>query len=405
MIEKKIRILYVYLGGNLTDLVPGVQTKIIKKIEALNTKHSNCNGVSFSFSSETDLKLSEKLTILSVQTSKKRKYFLRCQNLIDTYSRLTKYINENENFDFILFRYPLSNYWLYKFSKEYGNKLIFEHNTLEIKELKLELISNLKKISFKSKPSYYLSFTVNNLLPFLGEWFFSKRIFKLTKMGVSVTKELALYNSRKIPSYKNIVVSNGIDCDAYLLTKKFTSNEIIKIFILCGYKAPWHGIDRIINSLNKYNGERKIKLSIIGNIDFEDSFFNSESKNISIEIMPNMLKHELDEYLKEFHFSLGTMALHIIKMNEASPLKVRESFARGFPVVIGYDDTDITEENPFVYRVANDNSFIDFSKIIEWYDFIHADQKHPQKIREFAKLHLDVNSKMEKIIQNISRNV
>ena len=51
---------------------------------------------------------------------------------------------------------------------------------------------------------------------------------------------------------------------------------------------------------------------------------------------------------------IGTLALHRKRMEEASPLKVREYLAHGLPVIAGYVDTDFARELPwFILRVPN----------------------------------------------------
>jgi hypothetical protein len=65
------------------------------------------------------------------------------------------------------------------------------------------------------------------------------------------------------------------------------------------------------------------------------------------------------------HVGIGTLALHRKGLNEASPLKVREYLALGLAVIVGYQDTDFTGEEPFICQIPNseDNVVKNLDKI------------------------------------------
>ena len=60
----------------------------------------------------------------------------------------------------------------------------------------------------------------------------------------------------------------------------------------------------------------------------------------------------LGELYKKMDIAIGTLALHRKKMEEASPLKVREYVAYGLPVIIGYIDIDLNNEE-FILNIGN----------------------------------------------------
>ena len=78
---------------------------------------------------------------------------------------------------------------------------------------------------------------------------------------------------------------------------------------------------------------------------------------------PNVTSHnelgrdELTTVLSESDVAFGTLALHRNSMHEACPLKTRHYLAHGLPVVIGYDDTDFLDLEPwYLLRLPNTES-------------------------------------------------
>jgi len=63
--------------------------------------------------------------------------------------------------------------------------------------------------------------------------------------------------------------------------------------------------------------------------------------------------------LADADVGIGALALHRNRMNEASPLKVREYLALGLPAIIGYEDTDFPDGAPFLLCLPNEESNIE----------------------------------------------
>lgn len=67
---------------------------------------------------------------------------------------------------------------------------------------------------------------------------------------------------------------------------------------------------------------------------------------------------------------IGTLALHRKGMEEASPLKVREYLACGIPILLAYEDTDLSGANfDFVLQISNTEDNL---------------RSHVEDIRQFA---------------------
>jgi hypothetical protein len=101
---------------------------------------------------------------------------------------------------------------------------------------------------------------------------------------------------------------------------------------------------------------------------------------------------------------IGTLSLYKKKMEEAAPLKVRSYLAKGIPVVIGYKDTDLWEELPFVYKIKNDSSIIDFGELEKFFKRTEYYRKS-NYIIDYAIRNLTWKSKMENVLEFMNRSI
>jgi len=401
MINGKLRILYIYFGGDLSEKLPGVQNKIFEKVRALNSESSTCIGITFD---ENILKVNAKdnIEFHPIIFNKQRKYLRNFLKLRLIFENLEKVIeNKKNDFDLILFRYPLASVQLLKFTKKYQKKVVFEHNTIEEGELKLQLLNLLKHTKFSLKPGYFINIIQNGFLPLILEKFFAKSILKNCLTGISVTEEIAEYQKKRYNAI-NFVSSNSIDTTKFSIRNKVENlNHGLNLIMLIGFGNEWHGVDRLINSASKYNGGLRINIYLIGNIRDQDlNLINFENPNVQINVINKKTKIELNSILQIMHIGIGSLGLFKIGLTEASPLKVREYLANGFPIIIGYRDTDLHNQTVIkdsIFQVNNDNSPLDFEKIATWYKGLSIVSDFQIDIQKFANLNLDTTVKMNKL--------
>lgn len=207
---------------------------------------------------------------------------------------------------------------------------------------------------------------------------------------------------------KIIEVGNGINVKKILFreNKPTVNNKEIHITGVATL-AFWHGYDRFLYSLEKYNKNNhkyRIIFHIVG--DGEEKIkLKKITKELSLE--DNVIFHGfqdndgLNTIFKSTHIGLCSLSLYKINLSYASTLKAREYAARGIPFVLGCEDFDFHTNLDFVYQCANDNSMIDISKIVSWY--LGLDNKYHDFtfIREFALQHVDFNVKVESEILSV----
>jgi glycosyltransferase involved in cell wall biosynthesis len=251
------------------------------------------------------------------------------------YRALGKFLS-GATFDWIVFRYPVADFFLWKFVNQFPNTVIFEHNTIELKELAIR----------RPNSWYYQYF-------YFSEKFLGRKVRSKAKAFVGVTHEIT--HSQLAIAKKHtpaITISNGIDV---LRTPKRKgpayTGEILNLLLLAGSAAPWHGVDIIIESLQRFRSEDRVHCFIAGNVSEDQRKKIAAVKNITH--LPHQHGAELDSLIDQCHVGIGSLGFSDSFLHEACPLKVREYWSRGLPFVIGYKDTDIDgnqEMEPFYLR-------------------------------------------------------
>jgi len=195
---------------------------------------------------------------------------------------------------------------------------------------------------------------------------------------VFVTRELA-----QDPYYANLpakkkVIANGINLESLPILPPARNQAPVLAFL--GQPAPWHGVDKIL------------RLAALR----PDWTFHLIGPNPEPGMPPNvraygmMAREAYLPLLAQSDVAIGTLALHRNKMNEASPLKVREYLALGLPVVIGYKDTDFPEGAPFLLELPNRENSVEAS-LGDIERFVH--QWMGKRVPREAVAHLDYRVK------------
>lgn len=241
----------------------------------------------------------------------------------------------------------------------------------------------------------YLNYFIQRLsLPFCN---------KLISKKITVTQEIKDYEiSYNFPEDCTSVISNGVMVNDVnpLPCVPFDGEHISMVFIASNFQ-PWHGLDRLINSINAYSGDIKISLNIIGNVDEEQV---PKSTN------HNFIYHgciydtdQLDHIYSNCNLAISSLALYHNQITEACVLKTREYILKGLPFIYAYNDTDLINDVPFCLKFPNDASHIPIEKIIEFLGDISDDF---EKIRlmsyDFAIENLSWESKLNTLITSVT---
>jgi hypothetical protein len=263
---------------------------------------------------------------------------------------------------------------------------ISEHNSKELEEL-----SNIFAFS---------------LFPVAYERIKSRRFLKNVDAIIGVTSEIAKYQvkraCRNIPYF---VLTNGIDVNRHLMKRylEFAGN-VLKMIFISSDTSPWHGLERLLTGMKKYNGTVKLELNIVGSIS---------QKTVRLVNLLN-LKHKvvfhgfkigkaLDKIFDAMHIAIGTLALHRNNLKYGSTLKTREYMARGIPFLISHIDEDVEDGFPLFLRLPADDSPVNMEEVIDFSQNIYGKYGAaiPSMMRDYAMEKMDYTVKVRSLLNFI----
>jgi len=152
---------------------------------------------------------------------------------------------------------------------------------------------------------------------------------------IASSRELADLEANRLHRKPVCVVSNGIELDKYAPIPA-PQNRRPVLALVGSPGMSWHGVDKLILLAEHYPD---LDIRVIGYR--RDEIEGTIPDNV--RLYGYLEPEEVRRVLTEVDAVFGTLALHRKKMEEASPLKVRESLAYGIPVILAYRDTDLAD--------------------------------------------------------------
>jgi len=227
-----------------------------------------------------------------------------------------KWLKVNQhNFDIILIRYVVHDPWLLWFLIKSKISVALVHHSIESNEIRTPT-------------------TPINLVRLLAEMFIRNFISKTPAITISVTPEISKYNSLKKvnPNQVHLIYPNGI-LQSNNKVKDLRS-QIPEIIFVASYFSPWHGLDLILDQMKK--NSINFKLHLVGNLSSQD--LANAIIDDRIVVHGNLPQNRIAELYSTMWMSLSSLALYRIEMNQACPLKNRESLSLGIPVYGSHEE-------------------------------------------------------------------
>lgn len=159
---------------------------------------------------------------------------------------------------------------------------------------------------------------------------------------VCVTRELARLHGDGRP---HTVIANGVRFeDAPPAAPAPRARP--RLVFLAGSPDPWQGVDKV---LALATAAPEWDVVVVGGSPAVPGRLPA-----NVMVLPRMPREAYGAVLADSDVAIGTLALHRKGLDEACPLKVRESLAHGLPTIIGYEDTDFAGRQPwYVLRLPN----------------------------------------------------
>lgn len=221
-----------------------------------------------------------------------------------------------KNYDLIILRHSVHDPMEALFSRDFGNKLLTVHHTLEIAELRG--VGGLK----------------GQIKALLEKWVGGYTLRK-SRGTIGVTSEILLHErSRLSPKSDKLEFRypNGIHCsDRRALDAR---GQVPDLIFVAAYFASWHGLDLLIDSAEKNTAACRIH--IVGLVPEELRLRCERDERFVLHGVLDAT--EISSLMERAWCGLSSFALFRKSMQEACTLKVREYLDAGIPVYSGHRD-------------------------------------------------------------------
>jgi glycosyltransferase involved in cell wall biosynthesis len=215
---------------------------------------------------------------------------------------------------------------------------------------------------------------------------------------------VTFYGQSEIFGVPCIQLRNGVDVERVPIRRANPLRDEISM-IAVGNVAERHGLDRVLRGMARYvnqPGARRTTLHLVG-----DGPAMPELKALAsqLRIEDHIRFHglktgsELDAVFDEADVALDSLAIHRLRLPCSSSLKAREYCARGIPFVLAGDDPDFPARFPFVHRVPSDDSPLEISAVVDFYDDLQrTNSVAAPNMRCYAEEHLTWDAKLEPLV-------
>ena len=192
----------------------------------------------------------------------------------------------------------------------------------------------------------------------------------------------------------SIHIINGIDFDNEKpIDPVYKEDDAINLIGVARF-TPSHGYDRLIRSLGEYyahGGKRNVVFHIVGFGILQETYeMLIKQYNIQNHVILHgkMYGIELERLYNQMDIGVCTLTFFrdAPKMI-SSELKSREYAAKGLPMISGGPiDIFYRQSYKFALELGDDESLIDISRIVEFYDNVYSQNRKEviTEIREYA---------------------
>ena len=211
-----------------------------------------------------------------------------------------------------------------------------------------------------------------------------------------------------------IQIRNGYNFDGIQLRQVQADKTTIDIAAVACFDS-WHGYERLIESLYAYyssGGTRDIMLHFVGDGP-EKAHYERLVADLQLGahvVFYGMRTYtELMDIYDKCDLGASSFGMYKIGIDYGCTLKTREYLAKGLPIISGskLDINDIPELSGYVLNFANNDTLIDFDKVIAFNDSLYRNRapedivNMANSIRDLAERNFNMQQSMMSVVKYI----
>lgn len=310
---------------------------------------------------------------------------------------------------FLLLLFP--SLFLSKIS-DFTPDIIYVRNLMPLNPLYLSFLKRIKKKSkiFWELPTYpYKDEIIQlwkkkpsiSLLPyFIFDFRAIERIQKISEQFIVVSEIDDMKARERLGNY--IIIPNGFDVASVPVKQTPPLYEELNILGVSNL-AAWHGYDRVVSGIAKYQGKYKVFFHLVSGIGADEAELLKQMA-LELGVSDNIIFYgqlngdALNSLFDKCHVAVESLGIHRKHLKKSATLKSREYCSRGIPFFTSSEDEEF--EDSFKFRLkfeASDNP-IDIHKVCEFAENNIKIKDYAAFMREYAEKNLDWKNKMEKLI-------
>ncbi len=244
------------------------------------------------------------------------------------------------------------------------------------------------------------------LNPIYWPYYFKESVNR-KKYKLYVNRFVTFSDDEGIFGIKTIRTLNGIDVGKIAAVSGRRKSSDINLIGVAGM-CPFHGYERLLYGLYDYNqkeGSRSIVIHLVGDGP-EIAKYRNITQRCQLEnqviFYGQKYGSELDEIYDGMDIAISSLGLYKLGVDRISSLKLNEYLAKGLPVVAGCNTVALTgKDTKYYLQFENNDSPIDMSQIVDFYDTIYSEgvqgQEIVDNIRRLAYETVDITVTMKSI--------
>lgn len=203
--------------------------------------------------------------------------------------------------------------------------------------------------------------------------------------------------------------SNCVDfCKIPQRTRSFKIEpNTIRLTCVANY-TYWHGLDRLIKGILKYNGKYKIILNVVGSGNELENLKKLANGSENIIFHGPKSGNELDDIFNFTDIAVDALGRHRSGVYYNSSLKGKEYVARGLPVISAVKtELDYMKDFPYYLSLPADETDININDVEKFYEkiYLHNDvSKISSIIRSRTEEKFDYKYGFENVIKSVICN-
>lgn len=204
-----------------------------------------------------------------------------------------------------------------------------------------------------------------------------------------------------------IGITNGYEFDEVLKENELKKeSETLNLLMVASIRDN-HGVDRVIKGISSYlrsGNTRNVVFHVVGDGEIVPSLKRMVSEEgIADSVIFYGFKSgdELDEIYRKADIGVSALGFHRLGVFYASPLKSKEYFAKGLPVVGTTVEHDVLASKckVFYFSIPENDTALDIKALIEFYDELRMKQYTNRVIVDTAKKCFEWKTIMEPVYQ------